>query len=234
MLAGAALAVQPHADVEVDGRFCPTSQFFISVLESGQRKTAADRAALAPHHALMKADAESYKNNLHRYLSLRSAWEKTKADLLKTKKTMDARTEALEELGPEPDPPMSPVLLVEEPTYEGLVKLLVLRPHVGLMTSEGSRFVGSYAMSKEQRLKTLGGLTAMWDGQPITRSRAGDGSSILYGRRVSMHLMAQPLVATDLLGDQLAADQGFLARCCISAPPTSARVSPVRRGERYC
>ena len=35
----------------------------------------------------------------------------------------------------------------------------------------------------------------LWDGEPIRRVRQGDGSIVLPGRRVSMHLMVQPVDA---------------------------------------
>lgn len=219
VLSSAALAVQPHADVVVDGRACPTSMFFVTVLESGQRKTAADRAALAPHYAHMKEEADDHRRRLHEYQCEMEAWSKSQKECL-NKKTFEERKRALMDLGPAPIPPMAPHRVIEEPSYEGLVKLMAVAPHIGLFTSEASRFIGGFAMKEDNRLKTLGGLTAIWDGQPITRVRGGDGTSVLYGRRLSMHLMAQPMVAAGLLGDRIAADQGFIARCCVCAPKT--------------
>ena len=64
------------------------------------------------------------------------------------------------------------MLTTEEPTYEGLVKLLDGGwPSVGLFSDEGGRFLGGFAMSEEQRIKTMAGLNSLWDGQPITRTR---------------------------------------------------------------
>jgi len=71
-------------------------------------------------------------------------------------------------------------------------------------------------MNQEHRLKTLAGLSTLWDGRPTTRTRAGDGSSTLYGRRLCVHLLLQPLVAENILADDLAHDQGFWSRCLIS------------------
>src|SRR5687768_3110379 len=47
-LATGNLAVQAHGNILIDGRLLPLSEFFISVGESGVRKSAADQAALAP------------------------------------------------------------------------------------------------------------------------------------------------------------------------------------------
>src|SRR5262245_23004304 len=77
-------------------------------------------------------------------------------------------------------------------------------------------------MRDEAKLSTAAGLSAAWDGDPIKRVRAGDGTIILAGRRVAMHLMAQPGVADILFRDPLLADQGLLSRLLVTAPPSAA------------
>ena len=62
------------------------------------------------------------------------------------------------------------------------------------------------------------GLSSLWDGEPIKRVRAGDGASILPGRRFSLHLMAQPDVAAVMLSDRVLVDQGMLSRVLVAAP----------------
>lgn len=79
----------------------------------------------------------------------------------------------MSELGPEPELPTKPIIIIEEPTYEGLVKYLEHgQPSVGIFSDEGGRFLGGNAMSKENMLKTLAGLSSLWDAKkdkPITR-----------------------------------------------------------------
>jgi hypothetical protein len=65
-------------------------------------------------------------------------------------------------------------------------------------------------------------LSALWDGEPIKRVRAIDGTTILPGRRLAMHLMAQPDFAAIALGDPLLENQGFLSRMLVSAPASIA------------
>ena len=73
----------------------------------------------------------------------------------------------------------------EEPTYEGLVKALDTGwPSMGIFSDEGGRFLGGHGMNSENQLKTISGLSKMWDGKAITRTRAGDGSHKIYGRRL--------------------------------------------------
>jgi hypothetical protein len=80
----------------------------------------------------------------------------------------------------EPVLPIMPIIIVEAPTYEGLVKYLEYgQPSVGLFSDEGGRFLGGNAMNRDNLLKTLAGLSSIWDAKPnkpITRMRSGDKS----------------------------------------------------------
>jgi Protein of unknown function (DUF3987) len=72
------------------------------------------------------------------------------------------------------------------------------------------------------RTKTAAGLSKLWDGAPIRRVRAGDGVSILPGRRLALHLMGQPPVMAGLFSDRNLKDQGFLSRLLVCAPTSTA------------
>jgi hypothetical protein len=120
------------------------------------------------------------------------------------------------------------MLTCDEPTYEGMCKLLAAgQPSVGIFSAEAGQFIGGHGMSEEARLRTAAGMSALWDGHPARRVRAGDGITLLPGRRVSMHLMAQPAVADFWLRDPLLIDQGLLSRTLISSPDSTmgARLS---------
>lgn len=224
LLAGAALAVQAHADLEIDGRHFPLSEFFITVADSGERKSAADREALAPHERRQRELREQFEARLVQYETEAMAWKQARQDALSSKKAPDyrAKVAALKELGGEPRPPLNPILMVEEPTYEGLVKALASGwPSMGLCSDEGGRFIGGHGMNPDNQLKTAAGLSKLWDGSPITRSRGGDGSSLLYGRRLSLHLMIQPCVARLLFDNALLSGQGLLSRCLVAWPEST-------------
>jgi hypothetical protein len=119
------------------------------------------------------------------------------------------------------------LLLCSEPTYEGLVRLL--RDgygFAGLFTSEGGQFMGSHAMSPDNRLRTVTGLCKIFDGLPIDRVRAGDGISSLYERRAALHLLLQPIIANQIFGDELLIGQGFLSRILSVMPESAAGSRP--------
>ncbi len=133
LLAAADLAVQAHADVVIDGRVFPISEMFVTVGQTGERKSEADKVALRPLREYERALADKYGQDMLAYQRDHDAYEKTKQEALGSKqnKSYEAKRRALAELGEAPVRPLEPLLLCEEPTYEGLVKLLGRRATVG-------------------------------------------------------------------------------------------------------
>jgi hypothetical protein len=223
VLAAATLAVQAHADVELPtGKTRPLTNFFASVAETGERKSAVDEEALWPIRKREAALRETYDTERLAYENGKLAWEKARDTAIKDKSVKGDRARikaALDRLGPPPVPPLEPILTSGEPTYEGLCKMLALSwPSVGIFSDEGGQFIGGHGMLDDAKLRTAAGLSHLWDGKPIKRVRATDGIMILPGRRVAMHLMAQPEVMTIMLGDHLLAGQGLLSRFLVTAP----------------
>jgi putative DNA primase/helicase len=229
VLAAAAVAVQGAADVLIDGRQFPVSEAFISIAESGERKTATDNAALWPHYHHERTLAKRYHTALQDYANRFEAYRKAREEALKSAKGRAAKEATLKALGPPPYAPCEPFLLVQEPTYEGLIKLLVKGlPSMGLFTDEGGRFLRGHAMNDDNLLKTAAGLSELWDGKRITRVRATDESIMLYGRWLSLHLMVQPVVAQGVLSNPLLLGQGFLSRCLVCWPESTAGTRPYK------
>jgi hypothetical protein len=63
ILAAASLAVQAHADVEIDGRREPLSLWGICIGVSGERKSACDQLALGTHREFERAALEVYSRD---------------------------------------------------------------------------------------------------------------------------------------------------------------------------
>jgi hypothetical protein len=225
VLAAATLAVQGHADVMLPtGQTRPICNFLITVAQTGERKTAADQEALAP---IIKREArlrDAWDADYPIYKNAKMAWDKARDFAIKhANGDPELIKQKLAALGDEPTEPLVPLLTCAEPTYEGLVKLLMRgHPSIGIFAGEGGQFIGGHGLSNEAKLRTAAGLSDTWDGTPIKRVRAGDGIVILPGRRVAMHLLAQPGVAAEMLSDGTLLDQGLLSRVLASAPdPTS-------------
>jgi hypothetical protein len=218
-LAGAAVAVQGVANLELHGRPTPLSEFFLSIAESGERKSAVDSIAKAPHVAWQREAFSDYDIDLKAYKNEEAIFAKDRATVLHGNDTDKADKLATLQ---EPVAPRLPLLFCEDPTFEGIYKLLAAgMPSIGLFSDEGGRMLGGHAMNPENRLKTVASLSKLWDGAPIDRVRSGDGCSVLYDRRCSVHLMAQPLAADTFLSDGVSADQGVLGRFLITKPEST-------------
>jgi hypothetical protein len=225
ILAAASLAAQSQADVVIPatGAARPLSLYIVSVAATGDRKSAADHEAGWPIrrreqslHEQYEADIVDYRRAKRAYDAALSRAEKTKGDRYEIKA-------AIEAVGDEPAAPLLPILTSDEPTLEGLTKLFERgQPSLGLFSDEGGTFLGGHALAQENRLRTMAALSSIWDGSPIRRIRAGDGASILPGRRLALHLMLQPVASAGLLADPMAADQGLLSRVLVCAPASIA------------
>ena len=231
LLAAAAYCVQPHGNVIIDGRVMPLALYCISIGASGERKSAIDSQALKPivekQRELVEAyklDAKLHKTDLRDFEKVEKDLSKDKVvDLAAIRRTRDEKIAAIAAIGDQPEPPLFPNLLISEPTAEGMFKLFSGgQPSLGLFSDEGGLLIGGHAMQKETRLRTIATLSKLWDGRPLDRVRAGDGASVLYDRRLSLHLMMQPLVASELFTDPIYTDQGFLARVLCAWPESTA------------
>jgi len=223
VLAAAALAVQPFGNVRNDGREHPLSCYFMTVAASGERKSATDDAALYEHRRYEEELQADYQRQYSDYARADAAFRKAKDEALKKAKGYVAKKQALDELGDPPQPPAIPLLLAQEPTYEGLCKALVVsRPNLGIFNDEGGTFLNGNAFNDENRVKMAGGLSKLWDGKEISRVRAGDGVVDIRHKRVSVHMMVQPKVASGFLDDAILIDQGVLSRVLTTWPTSTA------------
>lgn len=221
LLGAASLVTQGHANIGIHGRVIALSLFLITVAESGERKSAVDDAALSAILEWQRQLWQVYREDLRKYRISLQEFQDAKKKHKKDCEDVDDMKDKTE-----PRPPIQPIILIEEPTYEGLVKYLEDgQPSVGLFSDEGGRFLGGNAMSRDNVLKTLAGLSSFWDakpGKPITRIRSVDKSLALYGRRVALHLMIQESVYSQLNQQSMCESQGFLPRCLISFPESMA------------
>jgi hypothetical protein len=225
VLGAATLAVQAHADVVLPtGHARPVSNFFVTIAATGDRKTACDADALTPIRNREQALREKHDTDWVTYINDKAAWEAARAAALKgNKKDRYAMRADLDALGSEPSAPLIPILTCPDPTYEGLHKVFADgQPSLGLFSAEAGQFIGGYGMSQDNKVRTAAGLSAAWDGEPMRRVRASDGWSVLPGRRLAVHLMAQPDVAGIMLHDPMLANQGLLSRLLVTAPNSIA------------
>lgn len=231
VLAAASLAVQAHADVRLPfGQPRPLSLFLATVAESGARKSGADNEASRPMTQREKSLRVAHADATKRWAAASAAWQVERRKIEAEKDgDLDQRRDRLLHLGPEPAKPLAPVLMIDDLTPDGLIKNWSdMHAALGVFSAEGGVFTGSYGMAPEHKLRTAGIFSKLWDGTEIKRTRAGDGVSILSGRRLAMHVMIQPEAAAQFIADPVLRDQGLLSRFLVSAPASLAGSRPSR------
>lgn len=232
VLASAALAAQGHRDAETLNGTAPASLFLLTVAESGERKSTADRLAMKGVRNFEADLRTDYDIERDLWRDAHELWKASRAKIVGDKKSDSAAKRAdLKALGPEPPAPLKPHIVASAPTIEGITKHLpVLRASLGIMTEEGGALIGGHSMKAENRLAACASFSAMWDGSPLDRWRAGDGVEAYTGRRFSAHIMVQPVAAEALLSDPMANGQGLLARFLTCRP--ASRIGTRLRMER--
>ncbi|MCB9980755.1 MAG: DUF3987 domain-containing protein [Rhodospirillales bacterium] len=227
VLATATLVVQGFKDVELPtGQRKPPSCFFLSIAGTGERKTACDMLALKPVHRYESEKRLEYNEQERIWANKHEIYEKLRGDIKKDNRkypTASSKEKAMEALGKPPKAPHIPVLTCKDATIEGLIVFCTrAQPSIGLFNGEGGQFIGGHGMSDEAKIRTSTALSHFWDGTPVDRLRATDGYVYLSGRRLSMHLMAQPDIAAEMLSDRTLLDQGLLSRFLVTAPDSTA------------
>jgi hypothetical protein len=219
ILSAASLAVQPHADVVIDGRRELLSLWAMTVGVSGERKSASDQLSLRRHREIERSELQRYERDRAEHEMDMAAFEAERRSV--TKKDANVRDE-LERLGEPPRPPLKPLMLVSTPTIEAVhIQLRDGLPSIGLFHDDAGEFLGGHSMSQDHRVKTAASMSKLWDIGEFDRIRGADGGSKYYGKRLAMHLMLQPIIAETVLADEVLTGQGFLARCLLSWPSST-------------
>ena len=224
VLAATTLAVQAQRDVDLPGGGRkPLTGLYLTIAESGERKSAVDRLATAGIASVEEKWRLEWQIAQPAYDNEKEAYEAARAYAKRTQKgDRGALQKALAEIGNAPVPPLHPILIVSDPTPEALILLLATgRPMAGLMTDEGGELLGGAAFNDETRTRTAALLNKLWDGQTIKRIRVTTGATMLSGKRCSTHIMVQPVVADTLFGDEIFTGMGLMARMLTVAPEST-------------
>jgi hypothetical protein len=196
--------------------------FFVTIARSSERKSAADKRALRGVKERVAELAQEHTFQAKRHRDEVRIYTSMENQILKDKKLdRSAKAAKLQALGPEPPPLLHPVLASADMTVEGVVKewaRKTFRAVQALTTSEGGLFVSGAAMSKDMRMRTVAALCSLWDCEAMTKVRAGDGVMIAGEKRLVVHFMIQPNYVSELLGDPVLRQQGFLSRLLIAWP----------------
>lgn len=208
------------------------SLYFISIADSGERKSACDRQVMGIFSEFEKSYAAEMSPQLELYQFERAAWEEEVRGLklairsgAKNGEPTHTATMALEAaMANEPIAPRLPKYILTDTTPEGAIKSLFGRwKSAGLMSDDAVIVFESRAMHKQ------GMFNKLWDGDTLYVDRAISGSLILFGARFTILLHVQPKTFQKFLARQghLARDNGFLARCLASRPVSTQGWRPI-------
>lgn len=201
VLAAASLATSPLANVVMPhGQRAPLSLFVITGAASGDRKSATDAVACHAIEDRRRQQARKHAEQLQR-------WESENADRKKGEVTK---------------PPAAQVLTTSNATIEGIARALKGQSVIGVFSAEGGEMLGGHSLRDDKRMAGLSFFLKAWGGEALDSLRGGDGLSVLLGRRLSLHVLVQPVILGQLLADPMAQGQGLLARCLIAQPQTLA------------
>jgi hypothetical protein len=202
LLGSASLLTQGLFNVDTLNGRRPLSLYLLTLGDSGDGKSTAQGAALAPVNDWQREAAKHYSEALKDF-------EKAKS----SRKRGDDPPEA----------PACPYRLVGDATVEGLRRDLDTGVcSQGVFTDEAAAILSGYGMSADHRSKTAGVFSKLWDNGHLSVSRVTGGRVERYGRRVALHWLIQPMAASESIGDPLLSALGFWPRFLLAWPEPQA------------
>jgi hypothetical protein len=162
------------------GQEKPISLYFLAIAQSGERKTATDALSQRPIEQRAGELQEIYDADLTNYRNAFDVWTTERSNILKDKKlNAQGCKHELDALGSEPKAPRTPIILLSEPTTEGLTRHLKTGyPSVGLCSSEGGQFIGGHAMSDDAKRRSSEAPHSRNIGPATAATFAGSGSGM--------------------------------------------------------
>lgn len=230
LLTSLSIAVQGHINVRIDNHLVsPSSLFLICVAESGERKSTCDKLftkVIRKFEFDQKVLLSPKLKEFQRKMQLHEIQEdKIKKLIARTTKNEGNKDEhylqKLNELDQKaPTKPKIPKIIYSDATIEALKLSLGDYPCAALLSSEGGIILGSYALSKDNMMSTMGTLNTIWDGENIETDRVTSKSSSLESVRLTVSIQIQENTLRKFLEKTqgLARGIGFLARFLFTKP----------------
>ncbi len=201
----------------------PIGLFFLTIAESGERKTAADRLFIGTHEEQQGAAEEDLSEAEAEWEAAKAIWRARQNGLSKAisaniKKGLSV-TQLEEQLAElersKPKQRRAKRSVFHDTTTEALIR--ALRDNggsAGVMIDEGAVFFNSRAAHNAAMLARI------WSGDNISVDRVRSESFTLIRPRLTMSIFTQPAAFTDFLrgGGQAWINTGLMSRFLISFP----------------
>lgn len=223
-LGAISLACQDEIDVESgSGEIGPCSLFFMTIAESGDRKSTVDRIFTRSIIEFEDKKTKEYDKQIILHKSAMKAWLHGEKILMSTMKKSDNVGSLYEQLTIslqehnkiKPLEPIRQKLIYSNATPESIVHGMYRNwPSAGIMSDEAGGILNGQAMND------LAMLNQLWDGSTLTVDRKTTESFSLRNARLTISLMTQESSLRKFIErrDSIARGIGFLARCLIAKP----------------
>lgn len=238
-MAVVSLAAQGLADVSRDSQLRgPLSLNFLILAQSGERKTAADRALGLPLSAWESDRALAMRDDIAQSRGAHASWQAVGEGIKNAIKTAAKnkpeqvavlRQRLQDHELDEPTVLVAPRLRYEDVNPQSLPHMLATgHPSAALWSDEGGIVTGSQGMGRDSLLGFMAILNRLWEGGAIHQDRKQAESVHAEGRRLTVSLMVQPAILCELTqrSDGLARGSGFLARFLVAAPTSTMGQRP--------
>lgn len=227
------VAVQPLCDVRRDQKLQgPVGLFFLTIGESGERKSACDLFFRSPLDDHIRELGPENDKKLKAHEAALVAWKGKEAALQKMIRnntfegegTATQEAELQELYKKKPEHPLLQRHTYTDSTPEALIwSLANFWPCGGVLSAEAGIVFGSHGMGRESIMRNLSLINELWGGARIEIDRKSSPSFTLHGGRLTLGLLVQPLVLDTFSEDSggLARGSGFFARFLLSYPAST-------------
>ena len=210
----------------------PVSCYFLTVADSGERKSSADDRFLAPVRQWEAEQLETYTPLVKQFRADLEAHEAEKAGIKDRirqeakagKPTHDFKRQLKELEQQAPTPPREPRRLFADTTPEAFSFTLVKSClSGGIFSSEAGLVLGGHGMNRDNALRNMALNNALWDGPAFRVDRKTTDSFVVRGVRASISLMVQAPALLDFIdrAGTIARGSGWFARFLLAAPEST-------------
>lgn len=229
-VAGQGIAnIQPHKGLKPS----PLSLYLLSIGESGERKTSADRFFSDVLDKWASNKQAEIEPEVIRSRAQLSAWENEVAGIKDAIKQAGRKQEDTRELTEKlvlaeqckPKGSYSPKMVFADATPQAIAHDLVHQwSSAGILSNEAGIVFGGHGMKSENIMGNLAFLNTAWEGGSIPITRKGEGGSYdVRDVRLSMGLAVQPDVIRSFYdaNGTMARSSGFAARFLMAWPAST-------------
>jgi Protein of unknown function (DUF3987) len=224
-------AVQARFDVQRDPMLTgPSSLYFLTVAESGERKSQIDRLFMAPLNEWQARQMRAYKEKRALYEKANEAWVEEGETLehnikigLFQERLGTALCPRMQHEARKPKEPRKAEVLRGDDTTEALLIAMQDYPVAAVMSAEAGLIFGSHSMNAERAMGNLSVFNVLWDGGTVRQKRVSREPIYVERPRATLGLMVQSAVLQNFTarsGD-LAKGIGYFARFLFSRPEST-------------